>query len=106
VRRRAPELLGKAIDQVEALSAIYIVAPTDARIIRRAGSLSLQHRLQFWDAVIWIAVREAGACVFLSEDLQDGFNIEGMYVLNPFSEHNQVMIRELLDGGNRETAHD
>jgi hypothetical protein len=42
VRRRAPELLGKAIDQVEALSAIYVVAPTDAKVIREAGSLSRQ----------------------------------------------------------------
>ncbi len=52
VRRRAPDLLGDAIDQIETLTATYVVAPTDGRVIRAAGSLALRHRLQFWDAVI------------------------------------------------------
>lgn len=98
VRRRAPDLLERALDQIDALMATYVIAPTDGRMIRAPGVLALRHRLQFWDAVIWVAAREAGAGAFLSEDLHDGLAIDGMRVINPFAEHNAVALAELLDG--------
>jgi predicted nucleic acid-binding protein len=96
IRRRAPELLGQAIDQVGLLRATYVVAPTDGLIVLGAGTLALRHRLQLWDAVIWTAARAAGASVFLSEDLQDGLAIDGMIVLNPFADRNTLAIADLL----------
>jgi predicted nucleic acid-binding protein len=98
IRRRAPDLLGHAIDQIEALTATYVVAPTDGHVIHAAGTFARRHRLQFWDAVIWMAARAAGARIFLSEDLQDGLAIEGMRVLNPFAAPNQAAIAEILNG--------
>jgi len=97
VRRRTPDLLGRAVEQVDALIGLYEVAPTDSRVVRAAGMLALRHRLQFWDAVIWTAAREAGASVLLSEDLQDGLAIEGMRVINPFDRANRAAVAALLD---------
>jgi predicted nucleic acid-binding protein len=97
VRRRAPDLQGRAVEQVNALIETYVIAPTDGRVICAAGSFSLRHRLQFWDAVIWTAAREAGATVFMSEDLQDGLTIEGMTVINPFHSTNAAAIAKSLD---------
>ena len=48
--------------------------------------------------MIWTAAREAGATVFLSEDLQDGLAIEGMRVINPFNQTNSAAVAALLDG--------
>lgn len=96
IRRRAPNLLARAIDQVDALRAIYIIAPTDGRTIHAAATLSLKHHLQFWDAVIFTAASEAGARLFLSEDLQDGLTIDGMRVLNPFRSENDGEIEVAL----------
>lgn len=98
VRRRVPDLHGQAVEQVDVLMAAYVVAPTDGRVVRAAGLLSLRHHLQFWDAVIWMAARDAGATVFLSEDLQDGLAIEGMRVINPFNPANDAAVTALLDG--------
>jgi predicted nucleic acid-binding protein len=97
VRRRAPKLLDRAVDQVAAWMAVYVIAPTDGNIIRAGGILARRHRLQIWDAVIWAAARDAGATVFLSEDLHDGLELEGMRVVNPFAEHNATTLADLLD---------
>lgn len=97
VRRRTPDLLARALEQVEALAATYVVAPTDGHVVGAAGALVLRHRLPFWDAVIWTAARSAGAGVFLSEDLQDGLAIDGMRVINPFLPINDAAVADLID---------
>lgn len=43
-----------------------------------------QYRLSFWDALIWATARDAGVPVVLSEDFQDGREIEGVRFVNPF----------------------
>ena len=43
-----------------------------------------QHRLSFWDALIWATARDADVRVILSEDFQDGREIEGVRFVNPF----------------------
>jgi predicted nucleic acid-binding protein len=41
-------------------------------------------RLQYLDALIAIVSRAAGATLLLSEDMQDGLDMEGLVVANPF----------------------
>lgn len=84
VRRRAPELTGNAIAQVDAWSKTFETAPTSARVVADALALVQQHQFQVWDAVIWSAARHAGASVLFSEDLQNGFTRDGMRAVNPF----------------------
>jgi predicted nucleic acid-binding protein len=43
-----------------------------------------RYRLSFWDALIWATARDAGVPVVLSEDFQDGREIEGVRFVNPF----------------------
>jgi predicted nucleic acid-binding protein len=44
------------------------------------------YRLSFWDALIWATARNAGVPVVLSEDYQDGREIEGVRFVNPFKQ--------------------
>ena len=65
-------------------SDTFELAPTTYTVARAGLALSRAHGFQIWDAVIWCAARSAGAALFLSEDLQDGFELDGMAVINPF----------------------
>ena len=85
VRRRAPGLTAQAIAQANAWAAVFEVAPTSNLVAASALAMVRDHQFQVWDAVIWSASREAGATLFLSEDLQDGLALDGMRVVNPFA---------------------
>ena len=43
------------------------------------------HRVAFWDAMIWAVAREAGCRYLLSEDFQHGRTLEGVTFVNPFA---------------------
>ena len=43
-----------------------------------------RYGLSFWDALIWATAHDAGVPVVLSEDFQDGREIEGVRFVNPF----------------------
>ncbi len=61
--------------------------PLPLRVATLQGAWLLQdrHALSLWDALI-IAAAQAGQCRYvLSEDLQDGQNLAGVVVLNPFT---------------------
>jgi len=85
VRRRRMQSLQSALAKVDALSTVFEVAPTNNLVASRALAMVRDHQFQVWDAVIWSASREAGATLFLSEDLQNGLILDGMRVVNPFT---------------------
>ena len=55
-------------------------------MIIRASELEESHQLSFWDAMIVAAARQAGAEKILTEDLNHGEVINGVFVENPFAE--------------------
>ena len=57
------------------------------------------HRLAFWDAVLWGAAQGAGVRHLLTEDLQDGFELAGVRFVNPFEAANNRLIDEILPPG-------
>ena len=56
------------------------------------------HRLSFWDAMLWAAARRLGVRYFLTEDMQDGFALDGVRFVNPFIAGNDDLIDEVLPG--------
>lgn len=60
-------------------------ADSSTTIMASALDLVVDHRLQYWDALILSASAEAGATLVLSEDMQDGFVWRGLTVVNPFA---------------------
>jgi predicted nucleic acid-binding protein len=57
----------------------------DYRAIRAAGELADQAQLSFWDALVVVAAARAGATLLYTEDLNDGQEILGVRVTNPFA---------------------
>jgi predicted nucleic acid-binding protein len=54
------------------------------------------HRLAFWDAMLWASARRAGVRHLLTEDLQDGFALQGVTFINPFNRQNDQLIDAVL----------
>lgn len=53
-------------------------------------------RLSFWDAMMWAAAKEAGCRLLISEDFQDGQAIGPVTFIDPFLEHNAVLLNAAL----------
>lgn len=69
--------------KVEILSEFDVVVPDVADIL---GAIDLHrlHGFSFWDALVLRAATQAGCSVLLTEDFQDGREIDGIQVVNPF----------------------
>lgn len=61
-----------------------------------AADLVVDHKLQFWDALIVTAAAEAGCTLLLSEDMQHGFVTRGLTIINPLSEDVHPKLATLL----------
>jgi predicted nucleic acid-binding protein len=70
---------------------------TDPETFEEALSISENHKLDIWDAVIVAAAQQAGCGLLLSEDLQDGFVWRGLTVANPFAEPLHPLLASILD---------
>jgi len=53
--------------------------------IRSAVRLADQAELSFWDALVVVAAARSGAAVLYTEDLNDGQEILGVRISNPFA---------------------
>jgi predicted nucleic acid-binding protein len=69
---------------VEDLTAWPLMV-VDYAAIRAAIGLADQAKLSFWDALVVIAAVRTGAAVLYTEDLNDGQEILGVRITNPFA---------------------
>jgi predicted nucleic acid-binding protein len=57
----------------------------DYSVIHAAAGLAAQVKISFWDALIVVAAARSGAKVLYTEDLNDGQEIFGVRIRNPFA---------------------
>ena len=76
------EEASRLLDDV--LIPLWQVNPTPA-LYRRALSLQGQYSFSLYDSLIVAAALEAGCVRLYSEDLQDGQQIQGLTIQNPFA---------------------
>jgi len=57
----------------------------DYAAIRAAVGLADQAKLSFWDALVVVTAARSGATVLYTEDLNDGQEILGVRISNPFA---------------------
>jgi predicted nucleic acid-binding protein len=67
-----------------AVNAACSVVPLTAESHEKAVDISKRYRLSFYDAHICVSAILSGAGIMLSEDMQDGMNIDGVSIRNPF----------------------
>jgi predicted nucleic acid-binding protein len=68
------------------------IADDYLQAVRLAGEFNLQ----YFDALIIVVSARAGATMLLSEDMQDGLEVEGLRVVNPFLVGNEGVIARAL----------
>lgn len=58
---------------------------TTAALVKRAWEVEARFGMQYWDALIVAAAQQIGCRHLLTEDLQDGQELDGVVVVNPFT---------------------
>ena len=56
----------------------------DSRVFEQAWHFQDRHKVAFWDALILGAAQVGGCGYLLTEDLQDGQELAGVRIVNPF----------------------
>ena len=62
----------------------YPVVTNDEAVLRRGLGYHERYGLQWWDALVVAAAVEARCPTLYSEDMQDGQEIDGTTIVNPF----------------------
>jgi predicted nucleic acid-binding protein len=66
------------------LFARFPVVKIDVPDILAAIDLQRLHKVSFWDALIVRGAQQGGCSILYTEDLHDGWNLEGLSIANPF----------------------
>jgi predicted nucleic acid-binding protein len=89
----APDLAATFIKGWQAVLPIEASTPAD---LDQAMQASREHRLSFWDAMLWATARRIGVRVLVSEGFQDGRILDGVRFVDPFAVRNANFIEQLL----------
>jgi predicted nucleic acid-binding protein len=81
---------------IDAWCAVLPVQAADDNDLLTALEAARAHRLAFWDAMLWASAQRAGVRHLLTEDLQDGFTLQGVTFINPFNRENDLLIDGVL----------
>jgi predicted nucleic acid-binding protein len=93
-RKKKLTELALAQVRVEAWASVYDCPPPLIDDYLAASQLADDHMLQYFDALIIAVAARAGATMLLSEDMQDGLEVAGLRVVNPFLAGNEGVIDE------------
>lgn len=82
--------LGLDWDEIEErLSVLNVLLDEPTPLTRatheRARAISKRYKLSFYDALMLAAASDAGAKTLYSEDMQNGFKLGALTVVNPFA---------------------
>jgi predicted nucleic acid-binding protein len=83
-RKLDPPLAAEAaLEATQKLAALPVVA-SDRALVLSAIETSRRHQISLWDALIVEAAARGGCDCLLTEDLNDGQEIRGIRIENPF----------------------
>ena len=95
VTRKSKMPLAEARDQINDWMELYPVISGTQKTLTHAMGAVINHSFSFWDAMIWAVSYEAGVSYIISEDFQDGRELNGVHFLNPF-QMDKNKINEIL----------
>jgi predicted nucleic acid-binding protein len=73
--------------------APWAIAPLDAKTTERAFAIEDEVGTSWWDSLLLASALLAECRLFVSEDLQDGRDIAGMRIANPFTAEFAKVVR-------------
>ena len=77
--------------------AVFPVASADEAALGDAMDAVEEHRLSFWDAMLWATARQIGCAAILTENMQHGRRLSGVEIINPFAGDAADRLAELLE---------
>jgi predicted nucleic acid-binding protein len=92
VTRKGKLSPAQAKKQVEGWQALFSVVAAGPATLNRAIAAVELHQISFWDAMLWSAARDAGVTMLLSENFQNGQELGGIRINNPFIGSNQAFL--------------
>jgi predicted nucleic acid-binding protein len=81
---------------VDAWRAVLPVQAADNSDLSAALEAVRAHRLAFWDAMLRVSAQRGGVRHLLTEDMQDGFTLQGVTFIDPFKRENDQLIDNVL----------
>jgi predicted nucleic acid-binding protein len=96
---RKKKLLDPAVaaEKVDLWARVYDCPAPILEDYMEASKLANEKMLQYFDALIITAAARAGATMLLSEDMQDGLEVAGLRVVDPFAEGNAGVFAGMLN---------
>jgi predicted nucleic acid-binding protein len=85
-----PLSLEEAKESVHNYLFSWDVLSLDRTILLGAVAGTCEHRLNYWDALIWATARVHQIGIIFSEDFNSGMVLEGVRFVNPFAESFQL----------------
>ena len=76
---------------------VFHIASAEAAALVEAMDAVKEHRLSFWDAMIWATARRNGCSALVSEDMQDGRRLGGVEIINPFATDGTTRLATFLE---------
>lgn len=86
-----PLSIDDALEYLKYISIMEVVTPNFDMIVL-AARVHQKHNFSFWDSMIIQAALSVGCKEVLTEDMQDGFIIDGMKIINPFKEIRDISL--------------
>jgi predicted nucleic acid-binding protein len=84
IRKKLPNAVSDTNEFVRDTLLLFTVAHALPSDLGDAIAAGREHKIPFWDAMLWATVRRAGCTLLLSEDFQDGQVLGGVTIRNPF----------------------
>lgn len=78
-------------------SGAFGSSASEVKTALAAADLVVDHKLQFWGALILTAAADASCGLLLSEDMQHGFVTRGLTVINPLEPTMHPKLAALLE---------
>jgi predicted nucleic acid-binding protein len=76
---------GKIQNIIESIYRKYTVFELSQDILLKASKVRANHSFSFWDSLVTASALDCDADYLISEDMQNGFNIENkLTIINPF----------------------
>ena len=72
-----------AAQQVHDWMVLFPTVTASPAALSTAMSLVIEHSFSFWDALLIATVKEAGLSHLLTENMQDGQSVLGVWPINP-----------------------
>jgi predicted nucleic acid-binding protein len=69
-----------------------VVIAAEVDDLQEAMRAAAAHGFQYWDGLLWATARRAGCSMVLTEDMQDGRDLEGVMFVSPFKPENKRLV--------------